>query len=68
MKRSPRKDPVAGDVIQNPYSTHTVLTVMDGIVHYMDDGLRDYVALDKWRKWYVGDKKSKVLRAVGESK
>lgn len=51
MKRNPRKDPIAGDVIQNPYSTHTVLTVIDGVVHYMDDGLRDYVALDKWRKW-----------------
>lgn len=65
MKRSPRKDPVAGDIIQNPYGRHAVLSVVDGIVHYMDEGLKDYVPLEKWRKWYVGDKRSKVVRTAG---
>jgi len=68
MKRNPRKDPIQGDVIKNPYGQHTVIGVKDGVVHYWDSGIKDYVSLDTWRKWYVGDKKSKVIRAVGEMK
>lgn len=64
MKRSPRKDPLAGDVIRNPYGTHSVIRVVDRVVQYMDDGVADHVPIERWRKWYVGDKKSKVLRAV----
>lgn len=65
MKRNPREDPIAGDIIENPYGRHTVLCVIDGIVHYNDEGLKDHVPIEKWRAWYIGDKKSKVVRAAG---
>lgn len=62
MKRSPRKDPAPGDVIQHRYGgEHKVLSVDEGIVYYLDDGLRDFVPIERWREWYVGRRDCKVV-------
>lgn len=72
--QDPRMDPAPGDVIRNPFSTHTVISVQDETVHYLDvdhrlhkdSGLRDQVPRWKWRKWYVGDTRSTVIE-VGKT-
>lgn len=68
MKRNPRKDPAPGDVIEyqcgDLRNTHTVKKVENSTVYYVDEGLRDYVSIEKWRSWYVGRRGVKIL-AVG---
>lgn len=60
-KRNPRKDPIPGDVISHPFGEHKVLRVEGGIVFYLDEGLRDFVPLEKWRHWYVGRRGISVI-------
>jgi len=55
--RDPRIDPIAGDVIE--FTTgpstgrHEVISVVDGMVFYRDEGLEDRVPLVRWRAWYT---------------
>ncbi len=62
LSRDPRVDPIPGDLIRFKFGEHLVLEVNNGIVYYLDERLRDYVPIERWRRWYEGKGDCSVVK------